>query len=66
MVKMVEYGTGEDVCSTLSKEILNSLQPNVKYKAESFLHKNPNCLPIYSQQCNTYSNIYWKTVATRV
>lgn len=46
--KMVGYGTGEDVCSTLSKEILNSLQPNVKYKAESFLHKNSNCLPAHS------------------
>lgn len=64
--KMVEYGSGEDVCSTLSKEILNSLQPNVKYKAESFLHKNPNCLPAHSQQCNTYPNVYWKTVTTRV
>ena len=62
--KMVD--SGEDVCSTLSKEILNSLQPNVKYKAESFLHKNPNCLPAHSQQCNTYPNVNWKTVTTRV
>ena len=43
--KMVD--SGEDVCSTLSKEILNSLQPNVKYKAESCLHKNPNFLPAH-------------------
>ena len=36
--KMVEYGSGEYVCSALSKEILNFLQPNVKYKAESCFH----------------------------
>lgn len=46
--KMVEYGSGEYVCSALSKEILNFLQPNVKYKAESFLHKNPNCFHAHS------------------
>ena len=62
--KMVD--SGEDVCSTLSKEILNFLQQNVKYRAEPFLHKNPNCLPAHSQQCNTYPNVNWKTVTTRV
>ena len=65
-IKMVDNYTGEAVCSTLSKEILNFLQQNVKYRAESFLHKNPNYLPAHSQQYNKYSNVYWKTVTIKV
>ena len=65
-IKMVDNYTGEAVCSTLSKEILNFLQQNVKYRAESFLNKNTNYIPAHSQQYNKYSNVYWKIVTIKV
>ena len=65
-IKTVDNYTGEAACSTLSKEILNFLQQNVKYRAESFLHKNPNYPPAHPQQYNKYSNVYWKTVTIKV
>lgn len=36
--KIVEYGTGEDVCG-----MLETLATNVKYNVMSYLEKNSNC-----------------------
>lgn len=63
--KMVEYGTGEDLCAMIGSALLKTMVPNVRYKAVSTLHKNPNCAPPHSQQCNMYPNVYWETTVVR-
>ena len=62
--KLVKAISGENVCSKIGQTLLNSLVPNVKYKAVSTLKKNPNCVP--AQQCNTYPNVYWVTTVTKM
>lgn len=62
---VVQYGTGEDMCGMIGAALLNTMVPNVRYKATSYLYKNPNCVPAHSQQCNTYPNVYWKTQVVR-
>lgn len=64
--KLVKAISGENVCSKIGQTLLNSLVPNVKYKAVSTLKKNPNCVPAHSQQCNTYPNVYWVTTVTKM
>ena len=66
MCKLVKAISGENVCSKIGQTLLNSLVPNVKYKAVSTLKKNPNCVPAHSQQCNTYPNVYWVTTVTKM
>lgn len=63
--KVVEVGTGDDVCGMIGQAMWETLVPNVRYKVESYLVKNPNCSPPHSQQCNTAPNVYWKTFVTR-
>ncbi|MCG4879860.1 hypothetical protein L0P06_07275 [Amedibacillus dolichus] len=65
MCKMVQYGTGENMCAKVGLALLKSMVPNVRYKAISYLVKDPNCQPQNSQQCNMPPYAYWKTTVTR-
>ena len=59
--KLVEVGTGEDVCGMIGRAMLETLATNVRYKVISYLVKDPNCNPPHSQQCNMAPYVYWKT-----
>lgn len=63
--QMVQYGTGENMCAKVGLALLKSMVPNVRYKAISYLVKDPNCQPQNSQQCNMPPYAYWKTTVTR-
>lgn len=41
--KIVEYGSGDDVCGMLGRAMLDTLATNVRYKVVSYLEKDPNC-----------------------
>lgn len=62
---VVEAGTGDDMCAMIGQAMWETLVPNVRYKVESYLVKNPNCSPPHSQQCNLPPNVYWKTYVNR-
>lgn len=64
--KLVTAISGSNVCAKVGLAILNSMVPDVQYKAVSYFYKNPNCQPQHSYQCNSGGNAYWKTTVVRV
>lgn len=59
--QLIQQISGENVCSIIGKAMLDTLQPNVQYKATAYFHRDPNCVPPHSQQCNMAPYAYWET-----
>ncbi|MGX8851269.1 hypothetical protein [Amedibacillus sp. YH-ame10] len=66
MFKIVQFGTGEDVCEMIGRAMLENLATNERYKVVSYLEKDPNCNPPHSQQCNMAPYVYWSAVVQTV
>lgn len=60
--KLIQHISGDNVCGTIGKQILNGMMKEKSYKATSQLKKDPSCVPSHSSMCNSAPYVYWETV----